>query len=577
MDVKLKYENIQEDYIKNLLKARDIENIDDFLNPSEKLLNDPGKLSQIEAGRQLLEREFHKDARILLVVDSDADGYCSSAIMYQYLKEMNPNVNIEYVCHEGKQHGLEDIHVRFDLNDYNLVILPDAGTNDGIICALYPSTSFLIIDHHEPSNGDWIQPINMVIINNQMSANYPNKNLCGGGVTWQFVRYLSKFTGIDANKYMDLAAVATVGDLMVSTQPENRYIIREGLANLQNPLLIELAKQRLDKIGNLSEITQYRIGWYITPLINGMCRSGRYEEKMRMVEGFVDGNSLMQDLKRGATEGDMVTKAQTAAREASNAKSRQDTKRKKMTELVEVMMETQGLLDNKILIFELDETFSDMPVELNGLIANQLAQKYNRPTLIVRENSNGYLRGSARGVDTIDMPGLKDFFMESGFFEYAEGHQNAHGVSLHSSQKEQFLSWANKELADINMDESTWHVDFFRSGQSDDIADIITQVDLYENLWGVGNPVPRIYVNKINLQSADVVVMGKKRNTVKITKNGIAYMFFTQTPNQISELTKHSHFQLEVVGEMQVNEYYGNYTPQIKVLDYSITSDHLSF
>ena len=434
MRVKVKYENIERDYIRKLLELRGIKDIESFLEPSKKLLNDPSKLSYIEKARLLLEEKYKEDSQVLLVIDSDADGYCSAAIMYQYLKEVNSDVNIDYVCHEGKQHGLEDIHKRLDLHSYDLVIVPDAGTNDGIICALYPTTSFLIIDHHEASDGDWIQPENMIIVNNQMSSGYPNKNLCGGGMTWQFVRYLSKFSGIDVDKYLDLAAVATVGDLMNSTQPENRYIIREGLSNLQNPLLIELTKLRPDKVGNLDDITQYRIGWYITPLINGMCRSGRYDEKIRMFEGFVDGDTLIQDTKRGAAEGEMVTRAKTAAREASNAKSRQDSKRKKMTELIEIMMESQDLLDNKILIFELDEDFADMPSELNGLIANQLARKYNRPALIVRENENGFLRGSARGVDTIDMPGLKDFFMNSGYFEYARGHQNAHGVSIHWGQ-----------------------------------------------------------------------------------------------------------------------------------------------
>lgn len=577
MKVKVKYENIEKDYIRKLLELRGIKDIESFLEPSKKLLNDPSKLSYIEKARLLLEEKYKEDSQVLLVIDSDADGYCSAAIIYQYLKEVNSDVNIDYVCHEGKQHGLEDIHKRLDLHNYDLVIVPDAGTNDGIICALYPTTSFLIIDHHEASDGDWIQPDNMIIVNNQMSSSYPNKNLCGGGVTWQFVRYLSKFSGIDVDKYLDLAAVATVGDLMNSTQPENRYIIREGLSNLQNPLLIELTKLRPDKVGNLDDITQYRIGWYITPLINGMCRSGRYDEKIRMFEGFVDGDTLIQDTKRGAAEGEMVTRAKTAAREASNAKSRQDSKRKKMTELIEIMMESQDLLDNKILIFELDEDFADMPSELNGLIANQLARKYNRPALIVRENENGFLRGSARGVDTIDMPGLKDFFMNSGYFEYARGHQNAHGVSIHVDQKDKFINWANEELADINMHESSWYVDFIREGSSDDIADIITQVDLYENIWGTSNPVPKIHVKNITVTSSDVAVMGRNKNTVKITHNGIAYMFFNMNPNEVDDLLKHSVFTLEVVGEMNMNEFRGNFTPQIFVSDYTIEPKDLSF
>ncbi len=33
----------------------------------------------------------------------------SSAMLWLYIKDFYPNANLEYICHEHKQHGLEDI------------------------------------------------------------------------------------------------------------------------------------------------------------------------------------------------------------------------------------------------------------------------------------------------------------------------------------------------------------------------------------------------------------------------------------------------------------------------------------
>ena len=121
------------------------------------------------------------------MVDCDVDGFTSAAIIWTYIKTITPNQKISYILHEHKQHGLED-HIENIINSniyYDLVILPDSSSNDyeyhemlnqhGMNC--------LILDHHEIDNDQKISN-NVVIINNQISKNYPNKDLTGAGVTW---------------------------------------------------------------------------------------------------------------------------------------------------------------------------------------------------------------------------------------------------------------------------------------------------------------------------------------------------------------------------------------------------------
>ena len=133
MKVNLINENFQKDYLQNLLATRGVTDINKFLDPPIDCLQDPKWLWDIETGAQWLNQVLKKeDSCILLVVDCDVDGFTSSAIIYNYIKQIKPDQEIEYILHEGKQHGLED-HMDFILNcnsTFDLIILPDSSSND---------------------------------------------------------------------------------------------------------------------------------------------------------------------------------------------------------------------------------------------------------------------------------------------------------------------------------------------------------------------------------------------------------------------------------------------------------------
>ena len=132
MKVKLINKEITSNFIPELLKERGIEDVEKYINPDIFCINSPSNFENIERGYELLYNAIQDNWNILLIVDSDNDGFTSSAIIYQYIKKLNPHINIEYRLHEGKQHGLED-HIDWILehsNKIDLVIVPDAGSND---------------------------------------------------------------------------------------------------------------------------------------------------------------------------------------------------------------------------------------------------------------------------------------------------------------------------------------------------------------------------------------------------------------------------------------------------------------
>ncbi len=577
MKIKLINEPILNNYAEELLHARGIEDIDSFLNPTEEHLNDWRLLDNIEEGIQLLEKTIGEGGKTLLVVDPDMDGFCSSTLVWNWIRTYSPDFELDYFVHDGKQHGLEDVVRELDLNNYALVILPDAATNDDEHILKYPNTQFLIIDHHERTESLDDFPKNAVLINNQTSENYPNKTLCGAGVTWQFIRALDNhFNTSLAAEMTDLVAFATVADMMELVDMENRYILDRGLNNVKNLFLKEILKKQSYSLGD-GPLTPTGISFYVAPLINAMCRVGTLDEKKRMFLAFTDGDQLVPNNKRGSKPGDMERAATESVRECVNARSRQVRLQDKMAEAAEVRIQKFDLLENKILAIVLDESFDEIPSEINGLTAQRMARKYNRPTIIVRENDEGYLRGSARGLDNVDMMGLREFFLESDLFEYAEGHSNAFGCSLQKERLKDLHKWANQELADVDFNEGVWEVDFIRNGIDEDIKYIVYDLEKYIQTWGKSNTEPLIAIINLHVNKNNIEVIGKKKDTIKITKNGVVYMFFKCSPEEVEKLTQYPNAVFTIVGEMNVNEFMNNITPQIFVRAYEIADGSLAF
>lgn len=560
---------INSPYYENLIKERGLNPIT-FLNPTKDDLIDIKKLDNIDKAINILNKNCNKKAAT--IVDSDCDGFCASAILINYLKELYPEWKIDFFVHERKGHGLEDIVINNDISNYDLIFLPDAGSNDDEYFNEYNYIDFIVLDHHQRTSIEDV-PSNVVLINNQTSSNYENKSLSGAGVTWKFVKYLDYIYNKDyADKYLDLAAVAIIGDVMDITSQENRYIISTGLSNFNNKFLQYLYDNSAYRIGET--ITPIGVAFYMVPLINSMCRMGSIEEKERMFLSFIEPETKVVSHKRGVTPGTMVEVVTESVRECTNAKSRQSRLQDNMTALCNKQIIEKDLLKNKILVIILDEFFDNIPSEMNGLAATKISSETGHPTLIGRVNEEGYLRGSIRGLTTIDMPPFKEFLQESGMFEYVEGHNNAAGFSIPYKKVDSFIDWANRQLKDISLDTKTWNVDFSLEASNNELSEIIEDMDKLKKLWGQGFPEALIHVKNIEVSRANISVIGKNNDTVKIENNGIVYMFFKRTPEQVKELIKFPYSKFDIVGKANLNIYYNKKTPQIFVDDYTITENY---
>ena len=251
MKCQLVNENFRSNYAENLLKARGVADVHAFMEPRADFVQSPHDLKNIGMAAAVYLRIVLNDkppySHILIIVDSDCDGFTSATIMYQYTKRVNCHCRVDYWLHEGKQHGLQD-HIERLLNDdehYDLIILPDSSSNDAHYHDMLDGINIpcLILDHHLT---DVALSDNAVVVNNQLSPNYHNKELTGAGVVYQFCRFLDEKLHQDwANDFLDLAAWGIIGDMGSVLELENRYIIYQGLRSIKNELFKCMLNNRL--------------------------------------------------------------------------------------------------------------------------------------------------------------------------------------------------------------------------------------------------------------------------------------------------------------------------------------------
>ena len=571
MQIKLVNPNYTENYLENLLHYRGVINIDEFLNPTKDLLSNPLLLKNMSTAATAYKMALDTGKPVALIADSDCDGFTSAAIFYIYTKQLYPNNEIDYFLHTKKQHGLEDMWEKIieSDKDYCLVVCPDSSSNDYD----YHETIYkekgcctLVLDHHEL---DKKESEAAIIVNNQISPEYKNKELTGAGVTWQFCRYLDEINGTNyADDLIDLAALGVCGDMGSVLELENRYIMKTGFNNIKNKFFKALTEKQDYSMGGVVNPTT--VAFYIVPLINAMIRVGTQEEKERMFLAFIDGDKLVPCNKRGA-KGTMEKVCIESARECTNARSRQNKLLETNTEKLEMRVHKLGLLENKILVIPLEED-DDFPSELNGLIAMRISSKFKKPTMVVRLNNDGYLRGSIRGVNNSPLSDFKQFLTDSGLFEYVAGHAQAAGASFREKDLETLNLYANEELKDADFGESYYDVNFIRTAADEDVRDLIFDLSKYPEVWGSKNPEDKVCIKDINITQNDIQVIGTRQDTLKIEKFGVVYIkFFAK--DLIKELRSYGNeLKLNIVGHTNINTWGGRQTPQlfidaIEVLD----------
>lgn len=594
---------VQKNYstIEQILTNRNIpySEIQHYLNSTDEDINSPLLLGEdlLKSAATAIIKHIRANDKCAIICDCDCDGFTSAALIGNYLYELFPTwteTNVSYLFHEGKQHGLNDLIDQLNKLDASLIIVPDAGTNDleahKIITA--KNTDLIILDHHLIEQKD--KNTKAIIINNQdLEKDYPNKELSGVGVTWQFCRYIDTLLGQDkANDFLDLVALGNTGDMMSLTSIETKHLINKGFEpqNIHNPYIYGMWQKNSFKLGD--HISSIDAAFYIVPMINAVQRSGTLEEKILLFNSMLKYKAfeMIPSTKRGC-KGQEERLVDQAVRMSTNVKNRQTKAQDVEMETLEKIIKDKDMLKHKALIFTLD-------IEINkniaGLIANKLAAKYQRPVCVlsksievdptqtfINQNENTLnvvscgkilYQGSARGYEMSGLTNFKDICEEAGA-EWTAGHQNAFGLCVEEDKVGYFINAIDLMLSNLGIStEPVYYVDYIYNRTDVNPQDILTISNL-KNLWGKDFNEPYIAIEKLKIEKSMVTVYRKKGNTLKITlPNKVSLMKFNATDEECEKLENfnEAYLELNIVGRCHQNEWMGNISAQIFIEDYEI-------
>jgi len=527
MKIKTLYQPHEEITLESYLNKCGVEDVEDYLAPTGYQIEPFTNYNNHHQAYELFINHINQQSNICLYADIDNDGVTSYTMMYRYIKELNPNIQIFTIINQGKIHGItQDVLDCVYNNKCDLLIVPDAGSSDYEQHKQLQDNNVdvLILEHHE---SEYETPY-ATIINNQLSENVENKFACGASVVYKFISYCENQSGRKMGwKYIDLCACGLIGDVMSLAPLENRTYVYFGLRNITNPFLKYLYDNLIDK----DTITPKDVAFSLIPKINALIRENIDEHKYLLLKCFAE--DLNEDKYK-----EMLDICLDAHKQ----------QKKIVEDMYEKILPTIDESDKVIFAFTEKSAYT-------GLTCGKLSEKYTKPTLLIYLNGDEYF-GSARSP----IP-FKDMLGESGLMIINQGHSMAWGVGF----KEKDLSKLKDYCNSLDLDTEVIYNVTQSFTPSKIPKYLFKEFADYDELWNVAIPKPSFHISNIKINSNDIRVMGKNGTTIKFTYKGIDYIkFFVSHDDQdkIFHIGENSELLIDLIGEFAINSFRGTNTPQ---------------
>lgn len=526
-------------FLREYLSACDIVDVDEYLNPDSIEYQSPDMYKNMNVAVNLFN---HAKGSVGIVIDSDLDGACSAAIAYLLCIE-NGLEDIRIYSHSGKEHGLSDLADQIAADELDLLIVPDAGSNDIYQCEelMCMGIDIVILDHHiveKPNRyATVVNPYNSAVIPpmpddqlelveriyNGVKVTYTcNTEISGTGVVEKFACALGS-----NQSFKDLVAVSLISDICSLRSTENRKYIYDGLTNPTNPFI----KYCLENCCNRG-VNPEGVAFGIAPLANALARSDDQSTKRLFFDALI-----------GKIEPEAAVKAMKAV------KSKQDYQVKKVVDKLSDGLDTS----HKVIIgFGEPENKSYL-----GLVANKFCGKYNKPTFLLRELNSTTWSGSMRSP--ID---LLEIINESGLAK-CQGHDAAAGITVKKSNLKRFARFLDGLDLDVEPD-----IEVAAQIEPNNITRNLANVCVENNiLWGKDVNKPLFHCT---LTSPQIYVYRNRSTTVKLVQDGIEFIKFFVSNEEASQFESAQGKFIEVVVSLGLNEYNGQIKPQAIIERYEI-------
>ena len=352
-----------------------LEDIGPFLSAEPGLEGNPFLLPDIPQAVSRVYKALLAREKIAVYSDFDVDGVTAAVILVEGLSRLGAEVIFYIPDRFSEGHGLKISALeKLQAQGADLVITADCGVTDlaEVKHAQKIGIDVVITDHHIPL-GSLPQAIAVVDPKRKDSV-YPYPDLAGAGVAFKLLQALfhkdSKEKWLAS--FLDLLALATVTDL-VSLVGENRYLVKEGLRELNNSSRTGI--QEMVKLAGLKlgELATEDISWVLGPRLNAAGRMNNASTSYQL----------------------LTTQSPEEARLLALELEENNAERQKLTR--EVLSRAREKVANKVhlpVLIEGDESYS---VGVIGLVAGKLANEFYKPAIIINLGPE-LCQGSCRSI-----------------------------------------------------------------------------------------------------------------------------------------------------------------------------------
>ena len=369
-------------------------------------LSDPFLLRDMDKAVARIEQAVENEETIVIYGDYDVDGISATAILYECLSSMGAHVRCKLPT-RGTGYGLTRPALEsLAEKGFKLVVTVDNGISaiEEAACAKELGLDLIVTDHHLP--GETLPDAVAVVDPKRADDESPFKDLCGAGVAFKLCAALEGCEPADLlEMYGELVALGTVADVMPLVG-ENRTLVREGLALLQDTMRPGL-QALMENAGVAGKpVTADTVSYSLAPRLNAAGRMDNAAVALKLL--------LCTDEAQAAG---------IAARLAEINTERQQTEQEVFAAAQKTLEADPARQRDRVLVV----SGEDWHPGVIGIVAARLMEKYNRPAIVI-SLQNGEGRGSGRAPDPFDLHGAL-----AGCTQYLTrfgGHAAAAGVEI---------------------------------------------------------------------------------------------------------------------------------------------------
>ncbi len=514
-----------------------------FFRPQIEHLHSPWLMKDMKKAVERIQTAFNKEEKILVYGDYDVDGTTSVATLFQFLKELSPNIDY-YIPHRYKEgYGISKIGIDFAKeHGFDLIISVDCGikSTELISYAKELGMDFVICDHHLP---DPIIPPAVAILNpKQLDCTYPFKELCGCGVVFKLITALAETYQLPSEsylQYLDLVMTAIAADI-VPVVDENRTLSFFGLQKInENPCnglkaILEQSKQNLP-------IKMSSLVFTVSPRINA---AGRMDDAKKAVQLFIE-----KDLTNARAIASLLQQDNLDRREADSTITEEA--------LAQIENDPNHTQKKSSVVFQ-----AHWHKGVVGIVASRLIEKHYKPTIVLTQNGD-IVSGSARSVQGFNLyealHACREHLLGYG------GHFAAAGMTLSIDRLEDFKDAFEKAVSErITPEQMVPEILINAQLPLDQISMQFFQIIAQMEPFGPENMRP-IFLAK-NVRDTGYSKLVKEAHiSFNITQGnnsvrGIGY----NMPEKIDIVKSGKPF--DVVFQLQLNEWQGTQSVQLQVL-----------